>query len=1311
MATTFPTYPATTFEQAVELSIFASNQLHNVINGDAVTTIETESGDIPSVRKALVDNFFFKTPIKWVSGTTTEVFNQLYYFYEDEVVNGWYYAPSATTDNPVSLGTTPSGDDNWVLYTPISQSVPAQVYPWWVSITENQTSISPPYSFDTAIVTYNGVVLVNDVDYTISDSVITFTHTLEVSNDPDYTDILFCYLGKVEEGDPETNYVTYTNLAKETGASMVGTSSGKSLVESLGTWLDTTTAIFEMTQAPSVIQTRGFYETNDGGAGVWVATGTTKTSLAGTHAITEGKVYNASGVEYLINIKGNLIDPLSNGAKAYTYAEATADTDNFVCLGQAINGIFDQLPIPVETDNTLATETGLAPLSVKLTPGMYRIGKDAIKLYNGTTYDMTGSTLMVYAATSKKFSVTGERLNGMQHGYDEVREKYDAVNGASYWGSVSLRHVTIKGGRFYGDHKPTASAADCSSGVAILILNPEYVNHIDVYARGFMWCAVSMAALVTTSEYATYNKFDVDGVDYKYICEFLGTSRFGNFYGANYENCRFHGGRRGTLRSNVDWSYFKGGTCTNDFHWRGTGNISGDIPDYIMVVTGTGFTCEGAYVSANGGLGATTNPGKAVVYTTAKSHKFAGLYTEWCFCNFMVSRYTYSSGNKMRSMGLSIDCVSQYKNDFEEYGCVQFEAQSFGHYDANSNWVFPPSYSQVNTPQSTHEFNIGIPTRDMGAFLHGGFDFKYGTYNVNATAGDLDFDILRDQKVSKEMFNPYGLMVNKGSLLIPVRNPSKGSHICIWYKDLTGNFDTSKAQLWLTSSIENPVTNNNDFLSRAEHVIDYGNGYKLMMIHSKRWNAFDGVANYGPQMGIYITVDASTPIIIKAVEAYTGGIPFFPSGCDYQPMSAAGSVLGASGYMGPHNGLGGGVFKVGDIIQPWIGVDKHSTDYLYAATLSSSWSTLPKIVASGITLEAAFQVTFSASIISVDSSAYTAVVEIPSTYVSYVGMGIPLYISAGSSTSNNVSRQIISRVANSDGTLTNQYIVYGSVGAAGDTLTIDQSKLSAYTYKSNGSVEATTLTVSGAATAASLTTTGAITSSANVKGATLSISGYATVGNLITNGEVRVGSGGSSGNKILSFYYDGTNVSGRVVAGASALSVNNTFLPTTTATYDLGSSSYTWNNIYTQNAVTVVSDENYKTEIVELSDAELACAKACAKLYRRYKLKSAITLKGKDEARYHIGTIAQLVMQAFTDAGLDWTKYGIITYTSWEASEAVVETVAATYDEEGNELTPENTVEIIPAKEAGEIYMVRYDEFNSFVMAGQEARLQALEDK
>ncbi|WP_151732177.1 tail fiber domain-containing protein [Acinetobacter ursingii] len=171
---------------------------------------------------------------------------------------------------------------------------------------------------------------------------------------------------------------------------------------------------------------------------------------------------------------------------------------------------------------------------------------------------------------------------------------------------------------------------------------------------------------------------------------------------------------------------------------------------------------------------------------------------------------------------------------------------------------------------------------------------------------------------------------------------------------------------------------------------------------------------------------------------------------------------------------------------------------------------------------------------------------------------------------------------------------------------------------------------------------------------------------------------------------------------------NRNVLPAVTATYSLGSSSLTFNNVYTQNAVTVVSDARHKTEISELTEQELQCAIACSKLYRKYKLNAAVDEKGVNTARYHVGVIAQEIVQCFTDHGLDWRKYGIITYEKWDAIEAV-EYQAATYDENGQELTPE--VQAVEGRAAGEIYMVRYDELNCFINAGLEYRLSKIEAK
>lgn len=166
------------------------------------------------------------------------------------------------------------------------------------------------------------------------------------------------------------------------------------------------------------------------------------------------------------------------------------------------------------------------------------------------------------------------------------------------------------------------------------------------------------------------------------------------------------------------------------------------------------------------------------------------------------------------------------------------------------------------------------------------------------------------------------------------------------------------------------------------------------------------------------------------------------------------------------------------------------------------------------------------------------------------------------------------------------------------------------------------------------------------------------------------------------------------------------FVPNIPATYSIGYSSNYVKDIFSLNAVTVVSDVRHKTEVSELTEQELQCAIACGKLYRKYKLNAAVDEKGVNSARYHIGVIAQEAVQCFTDHNLDWRKYGIITYEKWDAIEAI-EYQAATYDENGELLTPE--IQAIEAREAGEIYMVRYDELNCFINAGLEYRLSRLE--
>ena len=103
-------------------------------------------------------------------------------------------------------------------------------------------------------------------------------------------------------------------------------------------------------------------------------------------------------------------------------------------------------------------------------------------------------------------------------------------------------------------------------------------------------------------------------------------------------------------------------------------------------------------------------------------------------------------------------------------------------------------------------------------------------------------------------------------------------------------------------------------------------------------------------------------------------------------------------------------------------------------------------------------------------------------------------------------------------------------------------------------------------------------------------------------------------------------------------------------TYDLGSSSYRWDDIYATNGTIQTSDRNEKQDIEELSEAEKRVAVAAKGLLRKFRWKSAVSEKG-DGARVHFGIIAQDLKAAFEAEGLDAGRYGMFIYEEWEDKE------------------------------------------------------------
>lgn len=97
---------------------------------------------------------------------------------------------------------------------------------------------------------------------------------------------------------------------------------------------------------------------------------------------------------------------------------------------------------------------------------------------------------------------------------------------------------------------------------------------------------------------------------------------------------------------------------------------------------------------------------------------------------------------------------------------------------------------------------------------------------------------------------------------------------------------------------------------------------------------------------------------------------------------------------------------------------------------------------------------------------------------------------------------------------------------------------------------------------------------------------------------------------------------------------------------DLGSATNTWDNGYINGGAWSGSDRNLKQDIEDLSEAELRVATALKGLMKKFRLKDAVVKKG-DEARIHIGVIAQDVKSAFEAEGLDAYRYALLGEDTW----------------------------------------------------------------
>jgi hypothetical protein len=133
--------------------------------------------------------------------------------------------------------------------------------------------------------------------------------------------------------------------------------------------------------------------------------------------------------------------------------------------------------------------------------------------------------------------------------------------------------------------------------------------------------------------------------------------------------------------------------------------------------------------------------------------------------------------------------------------------------------------------------------------------------------------------------------------------------------------------------------------------------------------------------------------------------------------------------------------------------------------------------------------------------------------------------------------------------------------------------------------------------------------------------------------------------------------------GATTWEFKGHILPFTDNTFNLGSASFRWDTVFAATGTINTSDENSKTDIRDISDAEKSVASAIKSQMKAFKFSDAVALKGSN-ARIHFGVIAQTVRDAFLAEGLDPTSYGVFCSDTWTDESGIEQTrLGVRYDE------------------------------------------------
>jgi hypothetical protein len=168
-------------------------------------------------------------------------------------------------------------------------------------------------------------------------------------------------------------------------------------------------------------------------------------------------------------------------------------------------------------------------------------------------------------------------------------------------------------------------------------------------------------------------------------------------------------------------------------------------------------------------------------------------------------------------------------------------------------------------------------------------------------------------------------------------------------------------------------------------------------------------------------------------------------------------------------------------------------------------------------------------------------------------------------------------------------------------------------------------------------------------------------------------------------YTIGTGIGSVTVTRAAGVG----FGPGADNTQSLGEASFRWSQVFAGNGTINTSDERAKQQIEGIPQAWLDAWGDVD--YMRFKFNDAVEQKG-DNARWHIGLIAQRVKEAFEARGIDPFGIGLLCFDQWDD----IEVEKPLEDENGNLVIDEKTGKVVMQKKtikiAGDQYGIRYEQ-------------------